>query len=363
MNRLRPAGRSSGLEKLLDKLLGVPFLFVVGHLRFKAQPPAQIQRIALLKASAIGDTVLMSGTVLSIKKKYPNAHLTIFVGKSNAAMARLIQEIDAVVEIPVASPLKAIRQIRSHAFDVWLDFGTWTRLEAIFSFFSRARFKVGFKSHRQFRHFAQDASVEHSLKIHESENYFRLLAPLGQLDYLLPQLRIPEATNVDIPKIPFITFHMWAGGTQGEKKKWPQQNWIQLGKNLSERYLLVLSGGPEDRERNDAFIRESGLGSRAKNIAGLNLLQTAQILKSSQAVVSIDTGVLHICSALNLPVVGLHGATHSSRWGALSPRSRSLNAGTLEQSPLHFGWENIPGDPMTKISVSQVLAQLREMGL
>ena len=71
--------------------------------------------------------------------------------------------------------------------------------------------------------------------------------------------------------------------------------------------------------------------SNAKNIVNLvgktSLMQTAALLKKSQAVVGGDTGNLHLAAALNIPAIMLMGPTDPVRNGPYRQMHNVILAG------------------------------------
>jgi heptosyltransferase-1 len=59
----------------------------------------------------------------------------------------------------------------------------------------------------------------------------------------------------------------------------------------------------------------------------LTLVDCAAMLAGARAVVGVDTGLLHLAAALDVPTVGLFGATPRWRYAPYwSPRSISLGS-------------------------------------
>lgn len=99
-----------------------------------------------------------------------------------------------------------------------------------------------------------------------------------------------------------------APGAAHFTKRWPPDRWAALVRRLRSSADVVILGGPGDREL-ATMIAEAG-GPTVANAAGrFSLTGTAALLKRSRALISCDTGVLHLATAVGTPVVGLYGPT------------------------------------------------------
>lgn len=352
--------RGSVTLKFLDRYVGIPVMLALGlFTNKKVWIKGQVVRsAAFLQTAAIGDTVLSSAVVQDFKKAFPDSRVIFFTGASNYETARLIPGIDAVVRLPVKNPIAAIKQIREAGpFDLWIDFGPWPRLNAIFTYFARAALTVGFKTDRQYRHYAYDIVVPHSSLKHELDNYRALLQCIGISDTTsAPALAVDGATD----KAKRIVIHMFPGGSRSYLKEWPDDRWIELiNKFVEENYLVALTGAGVNRDKANAVRERVTRKERVTVVAGdLDLRRTAELLRSSQLVISVDTGIMHMASALGCDLVSLHGPTQPKRWGPLHSRSRSLHP-AIDCSPcISLGFESRCQDPkcMVQISVQEVFA-------
>lgn len=89
-----------------------------------------------------------------------------------------------------------------------------------------------------------------------------------------------------------------------ELKRWPLEHWIQLVSQMAEENFVLL-GGPQD-----LFLQEIAkvAPERIVNLAGQTTLrQSAAVIALAKALVSNDTGLLHVGEQLGIPTVALMG--------------------------------------------------------
>lgn len=87
-------------------------------------------------------------------------------------------------------------------------------------------------------------------------------------------------------------------------KRWPVGHWKRLIESMPGTKFVLL-GGPEDRFLTDLA---APFGDRVLNLAGRTQLQTsAAIVALSRALITNDTGLLHVAEQLGHPAVALMG--------------------------------------------------------
>ena len=102
--------RGSSFLRFFDRYLGIPIVFLLGIFKRKKTLPNDIQRIALLKTAAIGDTTILTAIIKDIEDYDANIKITLFTGSSNYEFAKLLQtqykNLD-VIKLPIKNPLKS----------------------------------------------------------------------------------------------------------------------------------------------------------------------------------------------------------------------------------------------------------------
>lgn len=134
-----------------------------------------------------------------------------------------------------------------------------------------------------------------------SENFENI--DLTQDLNLLEQEDIEELKNrFEILEKSYIAI---APSAAWKMKTWPITHWEDLLK-LLDKYQVVVLGGPEDE-----FCREfERKFSYVKNLAGeLNLMESSWVVKNAKALISADTGLLHVSDLVGTSGLALIGPT------------------------------------------------------
>ena len=100
-------------------------------------------------------------------------------------------------------------------------------------------------------------------------------------------------------------------------KMWHQQGWVEVARWLLDNgFRVALTGSPDADERAyvDAIAKQ--LPDSVINAAGkLTLGGTAALLARAQFYVGPDTAVTHMAAATGVPTIALYGPTDPVKWG------------------------------------------------
>ena len=333
--------RTNKIQKFLDYYLGIFIVFILGLFRIKRKKPKflnDIKSIGILKPVAIGDLTLLSGPIRDIKKSCPNAEIILFVGLDNFILAPYLKGISKYVVIDVKKPMRALKKIRQNPTDILIDFCSWPRINAIISFFSKAKWTLGFKTENQHRHFCYHHFVNHSNKHHEIDNYRNLLKELDIKTSSLPKIVIKSTLKKEEKK--HVIFHLFAGGNNRDKKHWPFEYWKKVFDFFSSKnYKIFLTGSEKDFYLNEEFIKFLNSPFNIKNLANVDFSKTLKKIKKADCVISVNTGIMHVAAALNVPVIGISGPTNINRWGAIGKKTYNMTPKIEGCGYLNLGFE------------------------
>lgn len=145
-------------------------------------------------------------------------------------------------------------------------------------------------------------------RVHVVDRYFEALRPLGAkndgkgLDLFIPPEEELDPKEKGIPT-PFLSFSI--GAAHGTKRL-PEERIVELCRRIE--LPIVLLGGKEDKERGERIARESGEG--VFDLCGeLSIPGSASLIRQSAAVLTHDTGMMHIAAAFRRPILSFWGNT------------------------------------------------------
>ncbi len=126
------------------------------------------------------------------------------------------------------------------------------------------------------------------------------------------------------------------GAEFGPAKRWPERHYAEVAKQkLQEGWQVWLFGSEKDRPGNDEIVAMLPADDQqhVHNLAGKTSLADAiDLLSCADAVVSNDSGLMHIAAALGRNLVVVYGSTSPGFTPPLNDNNRVLQLG-LECSP------------------------------
>jgi heptosyltransferase-1 len=133
-------------------------------------------------------------------------------------------------------------------------------------------------------------------------------------------------------------YAMLVHGTSRDDKLWPEAHWRALAGALGGAGLSALLPWGSDAERARSERIAAGIAN-AHVLPPLGLPDQASLLRGAEAVVGVDTGLVHLAAALHTPTVALFVATDPAQAGVgrASVRARDLGGAGQLPSPEDVG--------------------------
>ena len=277
-------------------------------------------KILIIRLSSIGDILLSTPFIRLVRNRYPEAKIDFVVKRVYRDLLKFNPHIDQLYEISLnngRSELSELKQsFKSNTYDVVFDLHN------------------NFRSNYLKRHIG--AGEIHS--IHKGKFKQTLLVRfkfnLYKREITIPERYLGVAGDFGIKDDKKGLDLYWEGETQKSAdakatsfginldrpfmglapgagfftKRWPVpkfENLIELIR-LKKDIQVVIFGGKEDRQ----IGRELTNQKNVFDLCGkLSLLETAALISKSKLIVTNDTGLMHMTTAVNTPVLAIFGST------------------------------------------------------
>ena len=275
------------------------------------------QRILAIRLGAMGDIFHAMPAVASLRRGYPDAHLSWIVEPKWKPLLEGCPFVDEVISFDRSSgsaTFAAWRSLGEHPFDMAVDFQGLLKSSMV-AMGSKASLRAGYtREHLRERMAGWFYTECHgTTSLHMVDKHRDLAKAVGGKD-VGPQFYLPDGSpEGTLPTEAFVLACPQAGWGA---KQWPSSYYEELETLLKEELglMLVLNGPP---------------GSGATHCSGLSGLIYATRL--AHAVVGLDSGPMHMAAAIGKPGVAIFGPTDPARngpYGGTISVLRTANART-----------------------------------
>lgn len=268
--------------------------------------PRHPGRLMLCNIGRLGDTILRNSILDSASRTY--ATLDYICGPANVEIVRNDPRIDRVVVMrnSLAGFAGLMKASLSRRYDAFIDLKDhWSSTSVIIARLFRCGMRIGYNK-EGWRPFDRDVSTVCPPNLHKIEATRRIgkLAGLEPGEYK-PTLAISSDSvrwfrDYYHSEKPFIFLNISATAPD---RNWAVANWVHYVRGCGlERETILVNGVPADRGRvNELCSQLPG----TMPFKPRQFMDVAAAIASSRLVVTVDTGVVHACSALDKPIVVL----------------------------------------------------------
>jgi heptosyltransferase-2 len=265
---------------------------------------SKLKKILIIRLSSIGDILLSTSLIRSIKKINPEIQID-FVLK------------EEFFELMQNNPnLTNIHRYTKHSFEKQI------LVNALIA--NKYELVIDLQNNLRSREIARPLHCK--ILRFKKNNFKKFLLVHFKINKLkdAPQIPVRYAKTVsvelDIEGLDCFTENLpdprldknekYIGLCPGAKhftKRWPKEYFIELGNSLeSAGYKVVLFGGLEEVEL--CFEIENQI-KNAVNLCNTSILQVGSDMKMCKAIYTNDSGLMHLASAIKVPVIAFFGST------------------------------------------------------
>jgi heptosyltransferase III len=291
-------------------------------------------RILVVVLRRLGDVLLTTPLVRSLRVAWPDARIDALVFADTAEILAGNPDLNGIIEVP---PRPNARTSLKLAAQLWNRYALAVSTQSgdrptMFAWIAGQRHigPVDSGLRGALRRQLLDRSVAPAPGEHRVEEVLRLADALGIAR--VPEVVCPRVENPhDAPDEPFAVVH---AAPMFRYKRWTRAGWRMVATALAERGLRVLAtGGPAAAER--TYLDEIWVDAAVKRLDGrLTWRAIAGLLKQARVYVGPDTSVTHLAAASGCPTVALFGPTDPRLWGpwpAGGLREPWATAGTIQR--------------------------------
>jgi heptosyltransferase-2 len=326
-----------------------------------------VERLLVIRYSALGDVVLATSVLEPLRRRFPGARIEWV---TSPALAPLLEGVPGLAAVHRLGRQGADRpgalagRLRGR-FDLAIDLQekVKSRWLAMAAAPRRLYFHRRSPGQALAALFGRDRPLT---RAHATQLYAEVLRPLGVEGPGPIEIAVPATARARARALlagarrPLVGI---APGATWATKRWAPERFAAVGDALhAAGHGLVLVAGPGDAAASAAFRASL----RAPLQADLTLLPVealAAALGELRLLVACDSGPVHLAAAQGIPALVLFGPTSTVRW-APPPTGRALSLGLECQPCSNHGGERCPlghHDCLGRLEVETVLVAAREL--
>ena len=285
------------------------------------------EKILIIRLSSIGDIVLATPLARVLRVRFPSSHIDFLVRKEYAELVRYNKNLNRIVEFDAKTGFSGLRtlkiQLRAEHYDIVLDIHNSLRSRYL-------RMLIGVKNIVVVnKHiFARTMLVKFKKNFYRGlvsvvDRYIETVNTFGvRNDNAGLEMHVPDEMRARVKKRMAVLgvdrnkkIIGFCPSAKHATKCWPQERFAELGIRLSNEYSakILLFGGLADKDRCRAIAvainEQSGNGNVVDLSGELSLLDTAAAMEYCNILVTNDSGLMHVASAMKKKVVAIFGST------------------------------------------------------
>jgi heptosyltransferase-2 len=345
-----------------------------------------MKKILIIRFSSLGDIVLTSPLISSLKKLFPEYQIDFLVREQYSELVRFNPNITKIITFDVEEGLSGLWKLRkkifSEKYDIILDIHNNIRSKFIrygygIPIFSKSRIlKINKNQFIRFLlvHFKINLYPKPSHKIRKVwQKYVLTAQPLG-INYAGNKIAlfftlVEESFAENYLKKHKIKekFIVVAPGAKHLTKRWPPDFFAKLIKKLNLEFDLrfLLVGGSEDEKIEKEIMNDIDSDKVVSIIGKTSILQTAALIKRASCFIGNDSGLVHVASAFGVPTIAIFGSTVEA-FGFFPENPNAVvveNKGLICRPCTHIGKKKCPKNHfkcLKEIEIEDIINILRE---
>ena len=317
-----------------------------------------MNRILIIAPNWIGDAVMSQPLLANLKVIYPQTQIDVLASPWVAPIYRACSEVHQVIEAQLEHKQlqwglrkQLAKQLELNQYTVCFVLPNSFK-SALIPWLANIPFRIGYRGEMRFglinlaldnpskvnrppmanHYFALANVLEHSQEIDAGK-------PSDPRLNILPTAKESIGAKLRAAEINGnLIYILCPGAEYGATKRWPADHFASLAQQLianeSDAHVILL-GGKGDHALGESIKAGAGNDLQIHNWCGKTSLDEAiALIGASKALVSNDSGLMHIGAALKIPQVAIFGSSDPHHTPPLSDKAKVLWL-NLVCSPCH----------------------------
>ena len=295
----------------------------------------RVERIVVVAPNWLGDAVMALPAITDLRRHFADAHLAIAARPPIAPLFAMVQGIDQTITLPSEGGWRALfgwqdaaEVLRQGSFDVAVLLPNSFAAALIAKHAGipeRWGFATDWRSRLLTRTLPKPPGTVHMQQYYQALTAALGIAPGPPFAAVWASADRTKELMIDIgldPDEPFVVFA--PGAAYGRAKQWLPERFAELAELIINQrgWSVLMIGSKADRSVcAEIASRMGSTGTRMNRLVDLSgktdLQSLAALLARAHAVVSNDSGAMHLAGAVGVKLVALFGATNERRTSPL----------------------------------------------
>lgn len=287
------------------------------------------RKILIRSTNWIGDAIMTTPAIRSIRANFPDAHIAILVKPWVADVFTASPYLDEVIRYEAKGEHRGLtglwrlaQQLRAYKFD--LAILLQNAFEAAFlTLLAGIPLRAGYKRDGRQLLLSHPVAIDREVrKLHQVHYYQGLLQGLGLalgsnelfLAIAPAALAAGRQRLADRPQGPVVGLN--PGAAYGPAKRWPAEKYGQLAARLQAELgaTILIFGTVADQEA-AGVIKNSTSGHTLDLTGHTTLAEAIALISLCDYFVTNDSGLMHVGAALATPLAAIFGSTDAVATG------------------------------------------------
>lgn len=281
---------------------------------------ASSKTILIIQTAFIGDTILASQFARAVKEQYPNSKIHFFLRKGNESV---IQGLPTIEKTWVwdkqggktKNLMKLISELRKIRFDMVFNLHRHFN-SGLVAAMMKSPVKAGFQQNPLSMFYTHKVNhlIPHTRGWHEVQRNLELIQKVDPTFTIVDNSKIykPELPiqQKNIDKVaPYVSgnYFVVAPASVWFTKAWSEHKYRELTAELVKLGKVYFIGAPGDKDLCDRIRND--LPNTENLCGGLNLLDSAALMKNARRVFVNDSAPLHLASCVNAKTTAVFCST------------------------------------------------------
>lgn len=262
-------------------------------------------KILIVRFSSIGDIVLTTPVIDCIARNLPDAEIHYLTKLKFSGLVENNPHVRRVISIE-NSTSEVIEDLKKEKYDYVIDLHHNLR-----TYFLKRKLSVPSISFNKLNVSKwKQVKLKVSMKgsAHVVDRYLATLKALGiQNPEGSVEFNVRKEINVGTDLQLNEPYYTLAIGAQFATKQMPSSKLVYIIDRIAKPVVLV--GGEMDSDRANIIISQSNYALIINGCGKFDLEGSASVIKQSKLLITGDTGMMHIASAFELPIISVWGNT------------------------------------------------------